>query len=78
MSDLKRIRQEERNVLASIQREYISEGKKIYIKTHVNHHERFNYLEMKMDALFEIMNGHNVEYPFGSFLDEMIRRAATK
>ena len=83
MSDIRQFQREEAIAFQRRHERAVSDGKKKYNLHKNNVVVRFNYLEKKLDAIYKTIlqsesrvdPGPPVEYPMGSFLDEMIRQS---
>ena len=80
MSDIRRFQREEAIAFQRQHERAVSAGKKKYNLHKNNSVARFNYLEKKLDAIYKtILQSESrvdpVEYPMGSFLDEMVRQS---
>jgi len=76
MSDIRQIQRLEQATLHQQQRENIKLGKQLFEQNRNNIHLRFEFLEKKMDTLYQLLTGKEdlmVNYPQGSFEDEIIR-----
>lgn len=83
MSDIRRFQREEAIASQRQHERAVSAGKKKYNLHKNNSVARFGYLEKKLDAIYitiqqskgRVGPADPVEYPMGSFLDEMIRQS---
>ena len=68
MSDIKQIQAEERAARQAWLKEKKKESQKIFDMHKNNIHMRFAYIEKKLDIIYQVISGKDLQYPDGTIV----------